>query len=348
MMIKNKKQVIACVLAMLILFSSAVTPARGENDYLPVTGPLDSRMYTGSWQEAYQAVLNAHQEKILAYQNRKIEVTLNGTHYNIPCRPLSLWDLNGDGIEELIFMELAEEERGDLYIFSSGGSGAKCVCGIQGITQPGYDDFGLPFHIYTSSSQGGTLIFEYYEYEIPWMAQFLINETDTYLLVGSSAAEWDQSGEGEDTYYWNGSRVSEQTYQRMMEDIRTGKIADMFPFFGPNYSYYGLAMTLEDTVTMLGGSNSRERTTRGEDVYGYTIDKLATRKGPGTQYAGGGTYSVKNQWIKVLAKAWDSRNKIWWVKCEIPYRKEIRVLWTGYKRFDRDTLSLDDLPEEVW
>ena len=81
---------------------------------------------------------------------------------------------------------------------------------------------------------------------------------------------------------------------------------------------------------------------------GLTIDKLATRKGPGTQYDGGGTYSVKNQWIKVLAKAWDSRNNIWWVKCDIPYHGEIRVLWTGWKRFDHTTITLDDLMEEVW
>ena len=85
-----------------------------------------------------------------------------------------------------------------------------------------------------------------------------------------------------------------------------------------------------------------------DGVYGLTIDKLATRKGPGTQYEGGGTYSVKNQWIKVLAQAWDSRNGIWWVKCEIPYHGEIRVLWTGWKRFDHDTISLEDLPEEQW
>ena len=80
------------------------------------------------------------------------------------------------------------------------------------------------------------------------------------------------------------------------------------------------------------------------DLYGLTIDKLATRKGPGTQYEGGGTYSVKGQYIKVLSRAWDKRNGIWWVKCEIPYKKQIRVLWTGYKRFDPSTLPLESIP----
>ncbi len=82
------------------------------------------------------------------------------------------------------------------------------------------------------------------------------------------------------------------------------------------------------------------------DLYGLAIDKLATRDGPGTQYNGKGTYSVKGQYIKVLSRAWDSRNGIWWVKCEIPYHGEIRVLWTGYKRFDPNTLPLESIPIE--
>ena len=104
---------------------------------------------------------------------------------------------------------------------------------------------------------------------------------------------------------------------------------------------------------MLGGTASGQNTqpvqpSAPSEVYGLTIQKLATRKGPGTQYEEGGTYFVENQWIKVLSKAYDKRNEIWWVKCEIPYHGEIRVLWTGYKRFDHSTLSLDDLPEENW
>ena len=41
-------------------------------------------------------------------------------------------------------------------------------------------------------------------------------------------------------------------------------------------------------------------------------------------------------------------NGIWWVKCEIPYKGETRVLWTGYKRFDSGTLPLDAIPVEEW
>ena len=76
--------------------------------------------------------------------------------------------------------------------------------------------------------------------------------------------------------------------------------------------------------------------------------KMATRTGPGTTYAEGGSYDVKGQYIQVLAKAYDKRNEIWWVKCVIPYRGKNKVLWTGYQRFDHSTLPLDRIPEEFW
>ena len=85
---------------------------------------------------------------------------------------------------------------------------------------------------------------------------------------------------------------------------------------------------------------------RADGLYGLAVQKLATRNGPGTTYDEKGTYNVAGQYIKVLSRAWDSRNSIWWVKCEIPYRGEIRVLWTGYKRFDSSTLPLESIPIE--
>ena len=139
----------------------------------------------------------------------------------------------------------------------------------------------------------------------------------------------------------------------MLRNSRTVMLSNYNNYGSYNNSYYGFSMDYESALAMLNGSNTSSNQNQSSgysygDVYGLTIDKLSTRTGPGTQYSEGGTYSVKGQWIKVLAKAWDKRNGIWWVKCEIPYRKEIRVLWTGWKRFDNSTISLDDLPEETW
>ena len=82
------------------------------------------------------------------------------------------------------------------------------------------------------------------------------------------------------------------------------------------------------------------------ELYGYATDKLATRDGPGTTYKETGTYNVKDTYVRVLARAWDERNGIWWVKCVIPYHGENRTLWTGYKRFDPDSLPLESIPVE--
>ncbi len=82
----------------------------------------------------------------------------------------------------------------------------------------------------------------------------------------------------------------------------------------------------------------------GGAVYGLATDKLATRTGQGTKYDGGGTYSVKGEYIRILSRAYDKGNGIWWVKCEIPYKGDIRVLWTGWKRFDHTLTRLEDIP----
>lgn len=114
------------------------------------------------------------------------------------------------------------------------------------------------------------------------------------------------------------------------------------------YEGYMMAMYLDEILS----DAAAESLTAGDnpsgngEIYGLAIDKLATRDGPGTQYNGMGTYSVKGQYIKILSRAFDSRNGIWWVKCEIPYLQETRVLWTGYKRFDSSTLPLDIIPIE--
>ena len=95
-----------------------------------------------------------------------------------------------------------------------------------------------------------------------------------------------------------------------------------------------------------GGSAAYPDT--GAGLYGLAVQNLSTRSGPGTEYTEQGTYLVAWQYIRVLARAWDSRNGIWWVKCEVPVRNEYRVLWTGYKRFDSRTLPLESIPVEAW
>lgn len=99
-------------------------------------------------------------------------------------------------------------------------------------------------------------------------------------------------------------------------------------------------------VRFTNGSPSVSTTVSSGNLYGLASQKLATRYGPGTQYEEGGTYNVAGQYIRILSRAWDKRNSIWWVKCEIPYKGDTRVLWTGYKRFDSSTIPLESIPIE--
>ena len=364
---KIRKQA-ALVLAMILM--AVCCGATGET-YVESGGRIpDSGTYAGGWEQAYTQILNNHAAAIGQYESRTIDFYNGKERVSSQCRPVALMDLTADGIPELLFLEAASGgRRGDFYLYSSDGSGAACRLYVPGITRLDYDDM-LGFRVFCSAEGGDTLVIEHFEYEWPWMLQFARNALNQYTLLNYLHAEYDASGEGNDRCTWNGRPVSYEEYDRMWQAIENGRTRTISNYFSGNQSSYGFDYTLSEALkTLRGGASDSGRTgtpaetqgnasadiTKGapvsgaaREVYGYTIDKLATRKGPSTTYEGGGTYNVKNQWIRVLAKAWDRRNGIWWLKCEIPYRNEIRVLWTGYKRFDPNSLDLADLPEEDW
>ncbi len=352
------KKIISILLAALLLIGISAL-ADEPDGFVATKGKIiDKQTYTGTWQQAYLQILNNHSKLIHAYQDRTLEYYLEDRVDYVPCLPVSLVDINSDDVPELIFIEAANEERGDMYIYSRVGKSVKCVLYVPGITRLGTNDVDYGFDVYLSSAGSGTLIIEYDEYEWPWTLQLKRNKSSgVYKLQTSLRAKYDNSNEDNDRFYKNGSKISWKNYSAALNKMRNGRTMSLSTYTLEDSSHYGFTLTWEDAVASLeadmeAGVETVHRTTppgqKADGIYGLTIDKLATRKGPGTQYDGGGTYSVKGQYIKVLAKAWDKRNGIWWVKCEIPYHNEIRVLWTGYKRFDPSTLSLDDLPEEEW
>ena len=79
-------------------------------------------------------------------------------------------------------------------------------------------------------------------------------------------------------------------------------------------------------------------------VYGRAIKNISTRTGPSTKYDEGGTYPLEGEMVLIRSRAWDEANDIWWVEVEIPYKGEIRVLWTGYHRFDSGSVPLESIP----
>ncbi len=349
------KRVLAVFLAVLLLCGMTAEAAEPDS-YVQTGGWIpDQQIYPGTWQQTYMQVLNNHSGPIHAYQYRALDYWLNENPVHVSCKPVALTDITSDGIPELIFMEVANEYRGDLYIYSADSTGTKCILYVPGITRLGYDDVGTVFDIYLSSAGGGTLVLEYDEYEWPWVLQLSRNAFGQYVLANYLWAEYDNSDWDNDRYYRNGALISNSEYDSMLQTMRNGRTMTLSRYLADDLSHYGFTMDWEDAVSVISAYNAptavpptAQPDAYKDGVYGLTIDKLATRKGPGTQYDGGGTYSVKGQYIKVLAKAWDKRNSIWWVKCEIPYHGEIRILWTGWKRFDHSTIRLEDLPEETW
>ena len=348
------KRLFAIVLAAVMCMAAVSALAGGAE---PVYAAPDTKVYQGTWQNAYSQILSDHISGIFAYQNRMVEFTMDNVDYKVPCKPVGLYELTGDSIPELFFIEAGVDEegfeQGTLYIYTSDGSAAKCMLIIPAIIQMGYDDMNS-FTIYRSGD--GSLVAEYWWFELPLIVQYNRTALNQYMIVSYISPEYDNSGEGPDSFFRNGYQISEQDYNNALSSLRAGSTL-IVDSHGYGYQQIGLTWTWDEAIQAIKGSTSSGSGTDSSintgvnsgtgEIWGYTIDKLATRKGPGTQYEGGGTYSVKNQWIKVLAKAWDKRNGIWWVKCEIPYHGETRVLWTGYKRFDKDTLPLDSIPEDT-
>ena len=172
------------ILLILLMLCSATALATEPDGYVATGGWIpDRQIYSGAWQQAYMQILNNHSTAIHAYQARTIEYYLNDYTVQVPCKPVSLTDITGDGVPELIFMEQANEERGDLYIYSTDGNGTACILYVPGITRIGYDDAGMNFDIYLTSANGGTLVLEYDEYEWPWILQLTRNAFGQYTLL---------------------------------------------------------------------------------------------------------------------------------------------------------------------
>ena len=342
---KKIRAAMAMMLCLCVLLAAACC---GAETYIDLNGfRPDQTVYQGYWQNLYLQILDEHSYKIHSYQNKQIEWDGEYGHA-LSCFPVGLRDLNDDGAPELYFME-ANGDRGDLWIYSGNADACQCVLYVPGITRLDYDEM-LGFQIRLTG--GNLLSIRHYRYEEEYLLQFYVNKEGPYDLLDWLSHRPDGSGEGEDRFFRNGQEISSDAFYNTDSTWFENGGVVISDYFAENGMSYGFDYTYETAVTVLGGTAGATQAPQSQptvkEIYGLAIDKLATRKGPGTQYDGGGTYKVKNQYVKVLAKAWDNRNGIWWIKCEIPYGKEIRVLWTGYKRFDHSSFNIEDLPEEVW
>ena len=304
----------------------------------------DTAVRSGAWAETYVRILEDRSAGIRAYREYAAEVS-----DMTDCRPVGLTDLTGDGIPELIFLDLMTETEygfrvGRLWIYSGNGKEVRCLLSLQ----PEIDDL-----MYSSVYQGknGALTLYFNDCEMRWQIRLMPGRNGVYGAQTVLHDQEDFSGEGPDTYWRNGKRISKSAYQSALKKLKADR-GTLLGSVNPETGENGFTMTegeARQALTSGGVINAAGNAGTGgeKELYGLAMKKLATREGPGTQYRETGTYSVKGQQIRILARAWDDRNGTWWVKCEIPYKGKIRVLWTGYSRFDSASLALEDIPVEI-
>ena len=175
---------VAVILLAAVLLGCVAAQALETDGYVMTYGnAANQQAYYGAWYDAYTQILAAHYAGIMAYQNRTLEYDTGDGTVQVPCKPVALMDLTGDGTPELFFLEAASESRGDLYVYDTFGGVTRCVLYVPGITRLGYDDVGLGFDIYETSAGGGTLALEYWEYERPWRLQLKRDGQGVYQLV---------------------------------------------------------------------------------------------------------------------------------------------------------------------
>ena len=202
------KRILSCLCVLVFLSVVAAVPAMADT-YAEVTAPLpDQEVYTGPWQAAYEQILTTYCDGILNYQETLYEAYIDGEYAEVPCRPVALEDLDGDGIPELVFLEFLEDEcLGNLYVFTSDADSARCALFIPGVTLLGYDDW-LEFRIYMTEDHGEALAVEFYQYETPWILTFARNAENRYELVTCLTYRVDNSGEDEDNdFFRNGENA---------------------------------------------------------------------------------------------------------------------------------------------
>ncbi len=175
----------------------------------------DGTVRTGPWTEAYAAILSERSAGIQAYRDYAASVI------GLPdCRPVGLTDLTGNGIPDLLFLDLVDDTEygytvGRLWIYICDGSGVHCALTLQ----PETDDL-LYSRFYLSKT--GTLTLRFSDTEQGWILRLHLSpkgvyEADTVLTDAS-----DLSGEGPDYYYLNGKEISSGTFQSLTAQVLAG------------------------------------------------------------------------------------------------------------------------------
>ena len=232
-------------LALIIFLLAGLTGACAEPDLTL----QDRKVYPSSWADAYTEILTDRAEDIRAYQDYISEVTSGPA-----CRAVGLRDLTGDGIPELMFLELFHETEygfnvGRFRIYTSDWKGVHCALTFQ----PEIDD--MMFSRFCLA-EDGLLTVWFSDSERGWVMQLRRKPDGSYAAETTLTAEEDFSGEGPDRYYRNGKKISEKKYLSLAAQIRAAEgteIGSMQEHEGG----YGFGYTPDEALEILSSGEKR-------------------------------------------------------------------------------------------
>ena len=236
------------------------------------------------WTEAYTQILQDRSAGIQAYRDYVAEVTSLSE-----CRPVGLTDLTGDGIPELLFVDLLNDTEygfrvGRLWIYTRDEAGVRCMLSLQ----PEIDDL-LYSGVYLGEK--GLLTLYFNDCEMGWKIQLRPGADGVYKAETILAEQEDFSGEGPDTYYLNGKQISAQAYRSTARQIDAEKGA-LIGSLQVDNGGSGFTLTLEEALRELAsgvpGVSGESKTTPGESPSGGQLPELVFTRGtftPGQKFA---------------------------------------------------------------
>ena len=247
------KKGLSIILALILLL--LCMGAAGAD---PVLTLQDTSVRPGSWTAAYAQILTERSADIQAYREYVAEVTSLSD-----CKPVELTDLTQDGIPELIFLDLLQDTEygfrvGRLWIYTRGEAGVHCMLSLQ----PEIDDL-----LYSSVYLGedGLLTLHFNDCEMGWKMQFRPDQNGVYQAQTILIEQEDFSGEGPDTYYQNGKKVSLKAYKSAVQRIQAAQ-GILIGSLQVDNGGSGFTSTLEEALQELtSGEMSKAPDAEGEN-----------------------------------------------------------------------------------
>ena len=203
----------------------------------------DTSLHTGFWADEYSQILTDRSAGIRNYQDYVTGIT------SCPvCRAVGIMDLTGDSIPELLFWDLVHETEygfdiGRLWIYTADGKNVHCALTIQ----PEIDDM-LYSRYYLAENSLLTVYLS--DTEMGWILQFRPDPNGYYAAETTLTEQADFSGEGPDSYFRNGKKISLKKFKSLTAQIQAGQ-GSLIGSLQVDEGGYGFTHTLTEALDVL-------------------------------------------------------------------------------------------------